>query len=160
MRLVIAVVLVVSGVVLNAAGFQTSGGAAKAPATSACSILTKELLAAHSPASKDTFALIVKIPPQEDKIGAGSSCQYGDTNLQIDPFPVANFEKLFGKWTPVAGVGDRAYFRDNRGEWAELAVVSGARMVTIQMDVPRGGTAATIQPNTVSMAKAVLAQLK
>jgi hypothetical protein len=38
--------------------------------------------------------------------------------------------------------------------------VAGARMVTIQMDVPTGKTAAGIQSNTVSLAKAVLAKLK
>jgi len=80
--------------------------------------------------------------------------------LQIDPFPVASFERLFGKWTPVPDVGDKAYFRDNQGEWAELGVVAGARMITIQMDVPKGKTAAGIQSNTVSLAKAVLAKLK
>ena len=161
MRLMVVLSMAMSSIALEAialrSGRQSTAGNT-APA--ACSVLTRELVTAHSPASKETLNLIVKIPPQEDKIGAGSSCQHGDVMLQIDPFPVASFERLFGKWTPVPGVGDKASFRDNKGEWAELAVVAGARLVTIQMDVPTGRTAASIQSNTVSLAKAVLAKLK
>jgi hypothetical protein len=78
----------------------------------------------------------------------------------VDPFPAANFDRLFGKWTPVSGVGDKAYFRDNGGRWAELAVMAGGRMLTIQMDVPTGKTAASIQPNIVALATAILPKLK
>jgi len=161
MRLMVVLSVVIGSVVLGAmapeAGRQGTPG--KTP-TGACSVLTKELITAHSPASKETLNVIMKIPQQEEKAGAGSSCQHGDVMLQIDPFPVASFERLFGKWMPVPGVGDKAYFRDNQGGWAELGVVAGARMITIQMDVPKGKTAAGIQPNTVSLAKAVLAKLK
>jgi hypothetical protein len=123
-------------------------------------LLTKELLAAHSPASKQSFALTIKIPPQEEKAGDGTGCQYGDVMLQIDPYPAASFEKLFGKWSAVSGVGERAYFRDNGGRWAELAVLAGKRVMTIQMDVPEGKTAASIQSNTVALANAILPKLK
>ena len=60
----------------------------------------------------------------------------------------------------MPGVGDEAYFRDNRGEWGELYVRAGARVLTIQMDVPTGRTAAAIQPNTIALAKALLPKLK
>jgi hypothetical protein len=146
--------------VMSGAAFQTGGRAANAPAPGACTLLTKEILMAHSPASKDAFALFIKLPPEEEKAGGGTACQYGDTNLQINPFLVASVEKLFDKWTPVTGVGERAWFRDNQGMWAELAVVASGRTLTIQMDVPKGRTAASIQSNTISMAKAILAKLK
>jgi hypothetical protein len=133
---------------------------AMAQTPGACSVLTKDLVVAHSPASKPSLNLMMKIPPEEEKAGGGTACQNGDVMLQINPFPVANFDKLFTGWTPVAGVGDKAVFRDNRGMWAELAVISGGRMITIQMDVPDGKKAADIQPNTISLAKAVLAKLK
>jgi hypothetical protein len=161
MRPMIAVLFVVSCVAPQAMASQSGGrGAATKPATGACALLTKDLLAAHTPAAKESLKLMFTIPPQEEKAGAGSFCQHGDVMLQVDPFPVANFERLFGKWTPVSGVGDRAYFRDNRGNYAELAVVAGGRMITIQMDVPTGRTAASIQSNTVGLAKAILAKLK
>jgi hypothetical protein len=78
----------------------------------------------------------------------------------LDPYTVSKFEGMFGKYTPVAGVGDKAYFHDNKGRWAELAVVGHGHMITIQMTVPDGKTAAAIQPNTVALAKALLAKLK
>jgi hypothetical protein len=161
MRLMVVLSVMMASVALDAIAPQAGRqGTAGNTANGACSVLTRELVTAHSPASKESLNLIMKIPPQEEKSGGGSSCQNGDVMLQIDPFPVANFDRLFGKWTPVPGVGDKAYFRDNKGEWAELAVVAGARMITIQMDVPTGKTAAGIQSNTVSLAKAVLGKLK
>ena len=44
--------------------------------------------------------------------------------------------------TPVSDLGQKAFFRDNRGELAELAVLAAGRVLTFQMDVPRGKTAA------------------
>ena len=136
-------------------------GADGKPAPGACSILTRDLVMAHSPASTESLNLMMKIPPQEEKIGSnGSACQHGDVMLQINPFPVANFDAMFSRFTPVSGVGEKAYFRDNRGNWAELAARAGGRMITLQMDVPSGKTAASIQANVVSLAKAVLAKLQ
>ena len=63
-------------------------------------------------------------------------------------------------WTPVPNVADAAFFHDNRGRYAELMLRSGPRVLTIQMDVPQGRTAASIQSNTVALAKAVLPKLK
>jgi hypothetical protein len=162
MRLMMVLSLAMSSVALDAMAQQAGKqGADAKPAAGACSILTRDVVMAHSPASKEALNLIMKIPPQEDKIGAaGSACQHGDVMLQINPFPVANFDAMFSRFTPVPGVGDKAHFRDNRGEWAELAVLAGNRMITVQMDVPSGKTAASIQSNTVALAKAVLAKLK
>jgi hypothetical protein len=57
-------------------------------------------------------------------------------------------------------LGDKAYFRDNKGRFAELFVQSGNHVMTIQMDVPDGKTSAAIQPNTIALAKALLPKLK
>jgi hypothetical protein len=162
MRLMMMLSIAMSAMTLDAMAVQAGKqGAEGKPAVGACSILTTDLVTVHSPASSETLNVILKAPPREEKIGAtGSSCKHGDVMLQINPFPLANFEPMFGRWTAVPGVGERAYFRDNRGEWAELAVRAGGRMITVQMDVPRGRTASSIQANTVSLAKAVLAKLK
>jgi len=153
MRVAVAVVLmlVVSEIVPYAAGDQ--GGA--------CALLTKDLLAAHTALPKENLARMLKIPPDEEKIaGGGTMCSYGDVIFQLDPFAPGNFDKLFSQWTAVPGVGDRAYFRDNRGMFAEIAAISGKRVITIQMDVPTGRTAASIQPNVVGLAKAIIGKLK
>ena len=81
--------------------------------------------------------------------------------MQIDPFPATNLERLVQKdWAPVPNVADAAYFHDNRGRYAELMLRSGSRLLTIQMDVPTGRTAASIQSNTIALAKALLPKLK
>jgi hypothetical protein len=133
------------------------------PAIRACSLLTKELvLKVTAAANKKVLDLI---PPEEESIGAtGSACEYGDVRLQIDPFPPARVEELRkqqGKdWTPVPGVGDNAYFRDNRGRFAELIVAVGAHTFTVQMGVPIGGTADAIKPNVITVANAIVPKLR
>src|SRR5262245_6651875 len=153
MRLMMLLSVLMTSVVLDAMSLQGGKkGEDGKPAPGACSILTRDLVVAHSPASTESLNLMLKIPPQEEKIGSnGSACQNGDVMLQINPFPVANFDAMFGKWAAVPGVGDKAHFRDNRGEWAELAVVASGRVITVQMDVPSGKKAADIQSNTVAL---------
>jgi hypothetical protein len=134
---------------------------AQPPAVRACSLLTKELIAQVTPYERQQLAPVTQIPPMEDALPRGSACSYGGITLQIDPFPPATLEKQrTPAWSAVPGVGDEAYFRDNRGEWGELYVRAGARVLTIQMDVPTGRTAAAIQPNTIALAKALLPKLK
>jgi hypothetical protein len=144
-------------------GMADAAAQPSAPRPSACALLTRELVAQTSPYSQQQLKLVLIVDPMEDPIGAsGSACSYGGITLQIDPFTWATVEKAARdqKWTSLAGVGDVAYYRDNRGEWAELAVRAGQRVLTIQMDVPDGRTAAQVQPNAVALAKALLPTLK
>lgn len=158
MRAVLIVVAVAVNVAVQTNAEQARG--ATRQSQSACALLTDDLIAAHSPASKDVITRMLKIPKEEDKAGAGTGCAHGDVYVQLDPFPVANFERAFAKWTPVAGVGDRAAFRDNQGMWAELALVANGHMITIQMDVPKGRTSESIKSNVVGLAKALVPKLK
>ena len=65
--------------------------------------------------------------------------------MQIDPMTAEAFERVRDKeWMPMAGVGDKAYFRDNKARFAELFVQAGTHVMTIQMDVPDGKTSACI----------------
>ena len=104
---------------------------------------------------------MLTVAPIEDALGAsGSACSYGGVTLQVDPFTAQALDKQrAAAWVPVAEVGDAAYFFDNRGEYAELYARSGAHVLTVQMDVPRGRTAASIKPNVIALAKAVLPRL-
>jgi len=133
-----------------------------APATGACALLTQEMVTEVTPYEPQALDLVLRVPPMEDALGAsGSACSYGGITLQIDPFTPARLEKLRGPaWVPVAGVGEAAYFEDNKGRWAQLYARAGRRVVTIQMDVPTGRTAASIQPNVVALARAILPKLK
>jgi hypothetical protein len=129
----------------------------------ACSILSKDLIAQHTPYEKDALKLVLLIPPQEDAIGAtGSACEYGGVHLQVNPFgSPQGVETRLAKdgWSREAGVGDVALFRDNRGAYAELYVRAGARVITIQMSVPNGTTTMGIKPNTIALARAVLGKI-
>jgi hypothetical protein len=158
-------------VALALIGSFTAGVAASAPqagtggkpAIRACSLLTKELALQVTPAANKK--VLDMIPPAEESMGAiGSACEYGDIRLQIDPFPPARVEELRkqqGKdWTPVPNVGDKAYFRDNRGRFAELIVAVGAHTFTVQMGVPLGGTADAIKPNVITVANAIVPKLR
>ena len=155
--------LVVMGVFTTALmARQAARGAATPARPSTCALLTKELVTQITPYDTQTLAGVLGVRPTEDPIGqSGSACSYGGITMQIDPFPFATIEKMrTPAWAAVPGVGDAAYFRDNRGEWGELYVRSGTRVLTIQMDVPTGKTAASIQSNTVALAKAILPKLK
>ena len=70
------------------------------------------------------------------------------------------------RWVPmydnrivVPGLGDTAYYVDNGGRWGQLYVTAAGRVLTIQMAIPMGRTAASIQPNVIALAKAILPKL-
>ena len=138
------------------------GAAGGTSAIHACSLLTKDLLTEHTPLSKPSFDLVIQIPASEDAAGqSGSECTYGGVTLTIDAFTAEAFEKArTPAWMPISGVGDAAYFRDNGGRFAELYVRSSGHGLGIQMDVPTGRTSASIQPNAIALAKAILPKLK
>ena len=138
--------------------------------TRACSLLTQDLVTQHSPfeeappAERDQHRkLLGLIPPEEESIGpSGSACGFGGVYLQVDPFAAAaKTEADVAKMSErVAGVGDVAYFRNNRNEYAELYVRSGAHVITLQMDTPQGRTPESIKPNAIALAQAILPKLR
>lgn len=150
--------VVVLGIVGVLAGegiaFQAQGAAG-----AACSFLPKELALKVSGAENKR---IFDVPAREEKVKTGSSCSYGDINLQIDIFSSKSIEGM-GKsagWTPVPGVGDAAYFRDNKSRFAELMGYVGTRTFTIQMGVPFSSTAEALKPNAITLAKAIAEKLR
>jgi hypothetical protein len=82
--------------------------------------------------------------------------------LQTDPFGRAEeLRKSPGKeWQGVSGVGDTAYFRNNRNDYAELMVWTGAHHFTIQFGVPVGSTPEAIKPKTIELANAIIPKLR
>jgi len=132
------------------------------PAVHACTLLTKEVITQISPYDKQALAAALTEAAKENPAGtSGSECSYGGITMQVDPFTPAVFEKQRdNKWVAVSGVGDSAYFFDRSGRWAELYVVAAGRVLTIQMAVPTGKTAPSIQPNVIALAKAILPKLK
>jgi hypothetical protein len=136
--------------------------AAGEPGRAACSLLTKEVVMRFTPYDNRARDLVMLVPPTGDPVGrSGSECTYGGITLQVDPFPPAMLEKQRDQtWLSLNGVSDAAWFRDNGGRWGELYARSGNRVLTLQMNVPTGRTALSIQPNLVGLAKALLSDLK
>ena len=130
------------------------------PAIRACELLTREMVAkydTHDPKLRDL------IPRQEEAIGShGSSCDDGGILIQIDPFLRSDvYRKSPPKdWQAVSGVGETAYFHNNKNRWAELMVWTGTHHFTIQLSVPDGGTAESVKPNAMGLATALIARLK
>ena len=130
----------------------------------ACDLLTRELAMKVSVAANK---VVFDIPPEKDARGAaGSSCNYGGITLQIDALSPATLDSYSkqkgreGEWSSVTGVGDRAYFRNNRNTFSELMGVVGPHTFFIQMGVPFQGTAEGVRPNLVALANAIIPKLR
>jgi hypothetical protein len=142
------------------AAAQAGKSASGKPAIRACDVLTPEMVAKYDTQDPKLRKLI---PREEEAMGThGSSCDDGGIRIQVNPF--ANSDTYRKKpekdWVPVSGVGDTAYFHNNRNRWAELIVWSGSHHFTIQLSVPNGGTAESVKPNTIGLATAIVAKLK
>ena len=143
-----------------AAAQSTTKPATGKSAIRACSLLTRDLATKYGTHNPKLFELF---KPEEEAIGThGSSCSDGGIFLQVDPFVQSdNLRQSPAKdWQPVAGVGDTAFFHDNRGRYAELIVWSGSHHFTLQISVPDGKTAESVKPNATALATALIAKLK
>lgn len=151
----IAVSLMLMNLFAGTGPVQSTGGRTR---ISACSVMPKELVEKHSENPK----LVRAMPPEEMPIGTlGSSCDYGLLGIQVNPFAAAGRPASPGKdWQPVSGLGDGAYFRANRGLFAELIVWTGPHHFTIQYSVPTGSTAEAVKPVTLEFARAIIARLR
>jgi len=135
------------------------------PRISACSLLTDDLVAKF-----DTTPPHLRRPEvrkhftvTEEPVGLnGSSCDNGQIFLQVNPFARADdMRKSPGKdWQPVSGVGDTAFFRNNRDLFAELIVWTGPHHFTLQLGVPAGGTSDSIKPNVIGLANGIIPKLR
>jgi hypothetical protein len=126
----------------------------------ACELLTRDIVSKYDTGNPKIRDLI---PRSDEPIGShGSSCHDGSIFVQVNPFLNSdNYRKSPAKdWQPVPGVGDTAYFHNNRDRYAELMVWSGSHHFTIQLSVPSGGTAESVKPNTIGIATALIANLK
>lgn len=161
MRAIITPVFLAACLAAGAAGAQTGAKPATGkPAIRACSLLTRDLAKKYGTHNPKMFELF---KPEEEAIGShGSSCNDGGIFLQVDPFVQSdNLRKSPPKdWQPVAGVGDTAFFHDNRGRYAELMVWSGAHHLTLQLNVPDGSTSESVKPKATGLAMELIAKLK
>jgi hypothetical protein len=132
------------------------GPAAGQPAVRACAVLTRDLVAPFTENKK----MLDMFPPQEEALGtSGTACEYGAVRLQL--FPGRGGKRTFSAkdFQPVSGVGEGAYFRNNRDYYAELMVWTDKHSLDLQVSVPSGRTAEAIKPDVVALANAIIAKL-
>lgn len=158
MRWMVTSLLIVGWVSTSAIAFQARGGeVAGAASIKACSILTRDLVVPFAQNPK----LLDLIPPQEEVLGnSGVACEYGIVRLQLFPSRPGTVSTPPKDYQVLPGVGDVAYFRNNRNSYAELMVRKGAHRIDLQVSVPTGSTAEAIKPQTITLANAILAKLK
>lgn len=99
---------------------------------------------------------------EEEGFGGGSSCNYPTATVQVMQFRQGTIDAM-GKdaqLVPAAGVGDAAWFRNNRNMFAELAVKVGPHLLTVQTSIDRGKTFETSKPQLLALGKAFAAKLR
>ena len=126
-----------------------------APTIKVCSLLPKEEVKKYLPWS----ALVDSMEPEEEAVGAaGSSCNYPSVFIQVLGRSKATGPPgQKGEYEPISGVGDEAFFRNNRNRYAELYVRVGKHTLTLQANADRNVEA--IKPRVVDLAKALIAKL-
>lgn len=132
------------------------GGAAAGSGIKACSILTRDLVEPFAE-NKRTLDLI---PPEEETMPSGSACEWGVVRLQLYSARAGASREAPKDFQPLPGVGEAAFFRNNRNRYAELMVWSGANYFTLQVSVPTGSTADAIKPKTIDLANTIIKKLR
>lgn len=122
-----------------------------------CSLLPKAEVRKHLPWND----VVDSMAPEEEPVGAaGSSCNYPSVMIQV--FPVGRLVRgqptTEPGWQALAGVGDEAWFRPNRSNYAELYVKTATYTVTIQANA--NGNVDAVKPGAVSLAQAILMRLR
>lgn len=132
--------------------------AAPLPRIGACSLLSKEEVKKHLPWQP----MLDNLPVEEDEIGpSGSACNYPSVHVQVlaNPQSMIDSARKRGGLEPIGGVGDEAYFHNNKNRFAELFVRVGKRILTLQASIPMDSKAESLKPGMLSLAKALASKL-
>ena len=143
-------------------GFGQHATAADDPTLHACSVLTRAEVRKHVPWDDQMESIFPK--EEEDRTASGSGCEYPSVRVQV----MTTSPDHWKRWVDtvrnptverVAGVGDEAYIRDNKGRFAEFYAKRGGHLVSLQKSLKAGETMQTSKPQLAALAKAVLAKL-
>lgn len=149
---------------LAAAGLTSLGAqagqkpAAGTPARIAvCPLVTKAEVKKHLPWNP----VMDQFPLEEEPIGAsGSSCNYPTVLVQVLPYTQSMVDAMHkqGKLEAISGIGDEAYFHNNKNMFAELYAKVGNRLLTLQSS--SSGKVEAVKPGVLSLAKVFVAKLR
>jgi hypothetical protein len=137
---------------------QASGG--KYQVVKACSLLSLAEVKKLAPWQPhlDPYA-----KGEEEALGSyGSACEYPTVRIQVMAFNRSTIDDLrkAGQIEPVAGVGDEAFVRNNRGDFAELIARVGPHHLTVQTSIERNTTFEATKPSLIQIGKAFAAKLR
>jgi hypothetical protein len=139
---------------------QASSGGARYQVVKACSLLSLaevKKLAPWAP-HMDPYA-----KAEEEPLGSyGSSCEYPTVGVQVMSFNRSTVDALRkqGEIESVAGVGDEAYVRNNRDNFAELFARVGPHLLTVQLSINSGKTFDATRPSLIEIGKAFASRLR
>jgi hypothetical protein len=125
------------------------------PRIKACSLLSKEEVKKLVPWN----ALVDSMEPEEAAIGAsGSSCNYPSVFIQVLPrSKTPGPPSQNGGFEPISGIGEEAYFHNNRNRYAELYV--RVRNHTLTLQASADGNIEAAKTRIVNLAHALIAKL-
>jgi hypothetical protein len=98
---------------------------------------------------------------EEEAIGTtGSSCSYPTVQVQVLMFTRSFLDAARQSATieTISGLGDEAYFRNNRTMFAEVFVRVGYRLLTLQADAD--DNVAAVKPTVIGLAREYVAKLR
>jgi hypothetical protein len=101
------------------------------------------------------------MPIEEEPVGvSGSSCNYPSVFIQVLPFSQRTIDIAHqqGGLEPLTGIGDEAYFHNNKNLYAEVFVKVGNQLLTLQANLQ--GEMAAVKPGVLNLAKALVAKLR
>jgi hypothetical protein len=130
---------------------------AAAPRVAVCSLVPKDVVKKHLPWEN----MFDRMPLEEEPIGAtGSSCGYPTVHVQVLAYTAGFIEaaRKAGPLEAIAGLGDDAWFRNNRDQYAEVFVKVGPRLLTLQADADDG--VAAVKPRVIELATVYVATLR
>ena len=157
MRLLVVFVVVAAVASLQEMEAQTRGANTPGqPAIRACAVLTRDLVA---PLTENRKVLDL-IPPEEESMGGpNTACENGAVRLQLYPGRGGKGTVTGKDYQPISGPGWNGYFRDNRGNYAELLVWTAKHSFTLQVSLPSGRSAESLKPDVVALANTIIAKL-
>jgi hypothetical protein len=157
MILAAVVVAGVGSMIPRPLGAQSGSAPASASRIAVCSLVPKDEVKRHLP----WLPMLDQFPIEEEPIGAsGSSCNYPSVTVQVLPFSPRTIEAMRerGGLETVAGVGDEAYFYNNRNGYAEVYVRIGNRLLTVQANA--NDNVQGVKPGAISLAKVLVEKLR
>jgi hypothetical protein len=137
--------------------------AASDPTMHACSVLTRAEVRRIMPWSEQMEGIFPK--EEEDQFANGSGCEYPSVRVQI----MSTSPDHWKRWVEtsrnpsverIAGVGEEAYIRDNKGMFAELYAKSGSHLISLQKSLKPGETTQAVKAQLIALAQALVAKLR